>query len=109
MQQALRALPGLGGAAVADHATDACGQRTHVCGLCRHDDGRYRRRERRGTAGAFVAVLGASSYTYAEATWTQGLADWIGSHTRTFAFVDGVPAMVVSDNLRSGITKSCFY
>jgi transposase len=54
-------------------------------------------------------VLGASSYTYAEATWTQGLSDWIGSHTRTFAFIGGVPAMVVSDNLRSGITKACFY
>src|SRR3981189_1289772 len=36
------------------------------------------------TAQLFVAVLGASSYTYAEATWTQGLSDWIGSHTRTF-------------------------
>jgi transposase len=57
----------------------------------------------------FVAVLGASSYTYAEATWTQGLADWIGSHTRTFAFIGGVPGMVVSDNLKAGITKACFY
>jgi transposase len=36
-------------------------------------------------AQIFVAVLGASSYTYAEATWTQGLADWIGSHQRAFA------------------------
>jgi transposase len=61
------------------------------------------------TAQLFVAVLGASSYTYAEATWTQGLSDWIGSHTRTFGFIAGVPAMVVSDNLRSGITKACFY
>src|SRR5438105_644768 len=57
----------------------------------------------------FVAALGASSYTYAEATFTQTLPDWIGSHTRAFAFFDGVPAMVVSDNLRSGITKACFY
>ena len=57
----------------------------------------------------FVATLGASSYTYAEASWTQGLADWIGSHTRAFAFFGGVAAMVVSDNLRSGITKACFY
>ncbi len=57
----------------------------------------------------FVAALGASSYTYAEATWTQALADWIGSHTRAFAFFGGVPAMVVSDNLKSGITKACFY
>jgi transposase len=61
------------------------------------------------TAQLFVAALGASSYTYAEATWTQGLSDWIGSHTRTFAFIGGVTAMVVSDNLRSGITKACFY
>jgi transposase len=61
------------------------------------------------TAQLFVAVLGASSYTDAEATWTQGLSDWIGSHTRAFAFMGGVAAMVVSDNLRSGITKACFY
>jgi transposase len=47
--------------------------------------------------------------TYAEATWTQGLSDWIGSHTRTFAFMGGVPATVVCDNLRSGITRACFY
>ena len=61
------------------------------------------------TAQLFVAALGASNYTYAEATWTQGLADWIGSHTRAFGFFDGVSAMVVSDNLKSGITKACFY
>ena len=57
----------------------------------------------------FVAALGASSYTFAEATWTQTLADWIGSHARAFAFFGGVRAMVVSDNLKSGITKACFY
>ena len=39
----------------------------------------------------------------------QGLSEWIGSHTRTFAFIGGAPATVVSDNLRSGITKACFY
>src|SRR6201995_5582890 len=61
------------------------------------------------TVQLFVAALGASSYTYAEATWTQGLSDWIGSHTRAFAFIGGAPAMVGSDNLRSGITKACFY
>ena len=60
-------------------------------------------------AQLFVAALGASNYTYAEAGWTQGLSDWIGAHTRTFAFIGGVTAMVVSDNLRSGITKACFY
>src|SRR5688572_13567193 len=61
------------------------------------------------TAELFVAALGASSYTFADATWTQTLPDWIGSHTRAYAFLGGVPAMTVSDNLRSGITKACFY
>jgi len=57
----------------------------------------------------FVAALGASSLTYAEATLTQTLPDWIGAHTRAFAYFGGVAAMVVSDNLKSGITKACFY
>src|SRR6516225_7949922 len=61
------------------------------------------------TAQLFVAVLGASSYTYAEATWTQSLPDWIGSHARAFAFFGGVAAMTVSDNLKSGVIKACFY
>jgi transposase len=55
----------------------------------------------------FVAALGASSYTFAEATRTQSLSDWIGSHVRAFAFFGGVPDMVVSDNFKSGITKGC--
>ena len=57
----------------------------------------------------FVAACGASSYTYAEATRTQDLADWVGAHTRAFAHLGGVTSMVVSDNLKSGITKACFY
>ncbi len=61
------------------------------------------------TAQLFVAVLGASSLTYAEATWTQSLSDWIGSHTRAFTFAGGVSETVVCDNLRSGIAKACFY
>ena len=60
-------------------------------------------------AQIFVAVLGASNYTYAEATLTQGLADWIGAHTRAFTFFGGVPALVVPDNLRSGVQKACRY
>jgi len=60
-------------------------------------------------AQIFVAVLGASNYTYAEATWTQTLPDWIGSHSRAFAFVGGVPKVVVPDNLKSGVSKACFY
>jgi len=60
-------------------------------------------------AQIFVAVLGASNYSYAEATWTQTLPDWIASHVRAFAYFDGVPQIVVPDNLKTGITKACFY
>lgn len=60
-------------------------------------------------ASIFVATLGASSYTYAEATWTQGLPDWIGSHARTFTFLGGVPHQVVPDNLKSAVAKACLY
>ena len=60
-------------------------------------------------AQLFVAVLGASNYTFAEATWTQGLGDWIGSHMRAFEFFQGAPAIVVPDNLKSGVTKACRY
>ena len=60
-------------------------------------------------AQIFVAVLGASNYTYAEATRSQALPDWIGSHVRTFTFLGGVPEVVVPDNLRSGVAKSCRY
>lgn len=60
-------------------------------------------------AQLFVAALGASNLTYAEATWTQSLPDWIGSHVRAFDFFGGVPATVVSDNLKSGVTKACFH
>ncbi|ESX09822.1 hypothetical protein X767_32690 [Mesorhizobium sp. LSJC264A00] len=48
-------------------------------------------------AEIFVAVLGASSYTFAEASWTQTLPDWIGSHVRMFRFFHGVPRLVVPD------------
>lgn len=60
-------------------------------------------------ASIFVAVLGASSYTYAEATWTRDLRDWIGSHIRAFEFFDGVSKAVVPDNWRCGVTKACWY
>lgn len=60
-------------------------------------------------AAIFVAVLGASSYTYAEATPTQGLADWIGAHMRTFEYLGGAPEIVTPDNLKSGVSKACRY
>ncbi|MCP4994029.1 MAG: transposase, partial [Gammaproteobacteria bacterium] len=46
-------------------------------------------------AQIFVAVLGASNYTFVEATWTQSLPDWLASHARAFAFIGGVPKLVV--------------
>lgn len=60
-------------------------------------------------AQLFVATLGASNYTYVEASWSQQLPDWIASHTRALAFFGGVPAQIVSDNLKAGVTKACFY
>jgi len=61
------------------------------------------------TAQIFVAVLGASSYTYAEATWTQTLPDWIGAHVRALAFFGGVPRQIVPDNLKAGVLKANWY
>jgi transposase len=60
-------------------------------------------------AQVFVAVWGASSYTFAEATWSQGLADWIGSHVRAFEFGGGLTELVIPDNLRTGVTRACRY
>jgi len=60
-------------------------------------------------AQIFVATLGASNYTYVEATWSQNLSDWIGSHVRTFNFLGGVPEILVPDNLKSAVTKSHRY
>lgn len=60
-------------------------------------------------AEIFVAVLGASNFTYAEATWTQTLPDWVGAHVRLFRFIGGVPRLLVPDNLKAGVNKASFY
>ncbi len=60
-------------------------------------------------AQIFVAVLGASNYIFSEATWTQSLPDWLGSHVRALEFIGGVPKLIVPDNLKSGVTKACRY
>jgi transposase len=57
----------------------------------------------------FVAVWGASTYTYAEATLTQQLPDWIGSHTRAFDYFGCVPKIVVPDCLKSAVSRACRY
>lgn len=60
-------------------------------------------------AQIFVAVLGASSFTFACASWTQALPDWIDAHVRAFAAIGGVPALVVPDNTKTAIVKASFY
>lgn len=57
----------------------------------------------------FVAVLGASNFTYAEATRTQQVSDFIGSHVRAFEALGGIPRAVVPDQLKSGVVRSCRY
>ena len=59
-------------------------------------------------AQVFVAVMGASNYTYAEATWSQTLPDWVGSHIRTFEFLGGVPELVVPDYVPGHIIRLMF-
>src|SRR5262245_3592219 len=60
-------------------------------------------------AQIFVAVMGRSNFTYAEATFTQGLADWIGAHTRALAAIGGVPRLIVPDNAKVAVIKACLY
>jgi len=79
---------------------DYCGQTVPVAD---RESGKERQ------AQIFVAVLGASNYTYAEATWTQGIEDWVTSHIRAFEYFGGVTELVIQDNLRSGVTTPCRY
>ena len=60
-------------------------------------------------AQVFVSVMGASNYTFAEATRSQALPDWTGSHVRAFGYMGAVPRCLVPDNLKSGVTKTCRY
>jgi transposase len=60
-------------------------------------------------AQIFIAALGASNYSYAEATWTQTLPDWVASHCRAYKYIGGVPEVTVPDNLKSGVKDPCFY
>jgi transposase len=54
-------------------------------------------------------VLGCSNYSYAEASWTQASADWLGSHVRALTYFGGAPCAVVPDNLKSGVTRALRY
>jgi len=71
----------------------------HTVAITDRDTGQVRQ------AQIFVAVLGASNYTYAEASWTQSLPDWLGAHVRALEFFNGVPQAIVPDNLKSAVNK----
>ena len=60
-------------------------------------------------AQVFVAVLGASNYTFACASWSQGQADWLNAHVQAFQFYGGIPEIVVPDNLKSAVRKTHRY
>jgi transposase len=60
-------------------------------------------------ASLFVAVLGASSYTFVRAALGQHLANWIGCHVDAFEFIEGVPKLIVPDNPRTGVDRACRY
>jgi transposase len=53
----------------------------------------------------FVGALGASSYTFATATLTQQLPDWLDCHVRMYEYYGGVSALTICDNLRAGVTR----
>ena len=60
-------------------------------------------------AQIFIAALGASNYTFLEATASQTLPDWIKSHIHAMEFFGGVTQILVPDNLKSGVTHPCRY
>lgn len=60
-------------------------------------------------AQLFVAALGASSYTFADAYRNQQMPNWIGGHRDALAYLGGVPEMLVPDNTKTGVTKPCYY
>jgi transposase len=68
---------------------------------------RYTGEER--AAQIFVAVLGCSNYTYAEAAFSQQLPDWLGAHVRALGYMGGVPAVIVPDNLKSAVQRTHRY
>lgn len=60
-------------------------------------------------AQIFVAVLGASNYTFVTATWSQQQQDWVNAHVKAFEYFQGVPAMIIPDNLKSAVTTTHRY
>ena len=60
-------------------------------------------------AQIFVAVMGASSFTYAQASWTQAIADWLYAHVGALAAIGGCPKLLIPDNTKTAVIKACFH
>jgi transposase len=60
-------------------------------------------------AHIFVAVMGASSLTFAYATWSEALPDWVDAHVQAFGYFGGAPRLLVPDNPKVAIVKACLY
>jgi transposase len=60
-------------------------------------------------AQIFVAVMGASSFTYAQASWTQAIADWLSAHVGALEAIGGCPRLLVPDNTKTAVIKACFH
>ena len=60
-------------------------------------------------AQIFVAVMGASSFTYAKAAWTQGLCDWLSAHVGPLEAIGGAPRLLVPDNAKVAVIKACHF
>jgi transposase len=121
----LRTLSRLRIPAAGDDAADARARRAAFRRLCgRRRAGRHRSADRRNPpqpvacdgrprgrpmAQIFVAVLGASSFTFARAGWTQALPDWIDAHVQAFEAIGGVPHLLVPDNTKTAVIKACLY
>jgi len=87
----------------------ACGRTLHLAVVCVNRIGTDRLTGEIRMAQIFVAVLGASSFTFVKASWTQALPDWIAAHVRAFEAIGGVPELVVPDNAKTAVVKACFY
>lgn len=105
----MRTVPGLGLPDFGHDAADPRRRRQAVRRLRRrHSVGDHRPADRQDPAGADLRrVPGASNFTYAEASWPQALADWIGAHTRSFEAIGGVPNLLVPDNTKVAVIKAC--
>lgn len=98
-------------------------RRTHVSFRNRHEAGAVMQTDYAGQtvplidpvtgvitpAQIFVAVLGASSFTFAMASLSQQLPDWIDAQCRALSFIGGVPRAIVCDNLKSGVVKALWF